>query len=849
MTAMLEGSSIPIAPEDPETGHEGTLPDSVTDPAQWGENYKNMPRKFSKALIELGRNLEQSTSKQRLSQVRRASRRRYFWRGWHYLWWSEMDRRYKVVGIDKVPSDVELPRYDYVTNIYQSYGLAFVAVVSEGKINVRFWPVNHNKQEDLDTAEAASDVAVLIENNNEIDIMAMDEALLNWLDGFVAYHIRYVVDGDEYGVDTFDVLGEPTTEELAPGAMVCPDCGMESPAPPAVESGAPPAPEAPPSSPDGATGGTSGGVPSSPPGQMAPGCPGCGIPLGPDNYRPPVTTLVPNVVGQEDVPRGQEKIELLSRLDVSLPPTANSQKEAAYVTWAAEIHRSRLIETYPWLEKKIRAAGESGAGTNNQGRGVVGGAVDEYFERQARLRARSATDPGIEDEGLVTFRRQWIRPWSFFELAYESEDQKLIRDTLRKAFPTGSFLAYFGDEYCESRDERLDDYWLIAHAMPGEGQDREGVGDSELSVQRRHTTIDNLQIETYEHGVPMLFADSTSVNVKALRGKPAIPGAIYPMQARAGLPAEASIAETRAATVSPQALEHQRALGNEVSQQSTGVYPAVYGGDVGGNDTATGISIQRNQARGRLGLFYRRMKSARAQVMLKAVECFRRNRVDDVDIPMYDDAAKAFKGKTIHLDRLEGAIHARPETEDNFPVSFAEKQAQIFQFLANPVLAPAIATPENSRTLQRFTGLPEIQWPGEASRTKQMREIEQLLEDGLAGRGPIQTAPQMGPMGPMPGPMLPSVMPDEVLDDNVVEGRACQDWANSDAGQLARVQNPPGFLNVKLHAQIHLERAAAAMAAEAMAGAPPGPPGKAPPGKSAKIGPPGASSPGREPPA
>jgi hypothetical protein len=49
---------------------------------------------------------------------------------------------------------------------------------------------------------------------------------------------------------------------------------------------------------------------------------------------------------------------------------------------------------------------------------------------------------------------------------------------------------------------------------------------------------------------------------------------------------------------------------------------------------------------------------------------------------------------------------------------------------------------------------------------------------------------------------------DELLDDHASEFEECRRWASSDAGQLARGQNPAGFANVRAHAAEH----AAAMA-------------------------------------
>jgi len=50
----------------------------------------------------------------------------------------------------------------------------------------------------------------------------------------------------------------------------------------------------------------------------------------------------------------------------------------------------------------------------------------------------------------------------------------------------------------------------------------------------------------------------------------------------------------------------------------------------------------------------------------------------------------------------------------------------------------------------------------------------------------------------------PSVPVDLLFDDHVVELEECRRWANSDAGQVARIENPTGFANVRAHAESHM---------------------------------------------
>ena len=62
--------------------------------------------------------------------------------------------------------------------------------------------------------------------------------------------------------------------------------------------------------------------------------------------------------------------------------------------------------------------------------------------------------------------------------------------------------------------------------------------------------------------------------------------------------------------------------------------------------------------------------------------------------------------------------------------------------------------------------------------------------------------------------LLPSVPVDLLFDDHAVELEECRRWANSDAGQIARVENPAGFANVRAHAEAHLRAIGLAYAAQ-----------------------------------
>ncbi len=55
-------------------------------------------------------------------------------------------------------------------------------------------------------------------------------------------------------------------------------------------------------------------------------------------------------------------------------------------------------------------------------------------------------------------------------------------------------------------------------------------------------------------------------------------------------------------------------------------------------------------------------------------------------------------------------------------------------------------------------------------------------------------------------PMMQSTVSIDELDRHDVEFEECKRWANSEAGQKAKMTNPAGYANVKAHAMEHQQQ-------------------------------------------
>ena len=805
----------------------------------YGANNEQLPERLQAALRRLVHQYSFESESTRRQEVRRIKQAHQFWRGLQYLWWNERDQNWHLPFEQKLAdgsSVDDLPRYEFVTNIYQAFGLSLVSVLSQDVPRVRFFPSSAQAEEDVAAAKAATEVAQLVERNNRIGNLIVEEAFSLWTDGKVGAYVWFVVDGQRFG---FHPETEIAAREVKVGedVYVCPDCGAETKPIGVGANGTSDAAafgsggdlsnrrEIPRSARDdsenrsgnsngngedtGAGGetvergaGKSEGLANDESGSgesQEVNCDLCGALLTEEDFVAAETVTVPAAQTRMRVANGQEVVTMVGGLELKTPPWANEMHEYPYLQWNMEVHQARLRAAYPHAAEKIGAPVATGG---------------QEYERLARLgqsQGGPLTEGGDSNINLITFQRTWLRPWAFFAL-----DDKSLRDELLELYPDGAHIAFAGDVYCESRNENMDDHWRVLHALPGDGSSgRPALGDSLISVQERFNTLSNLQMETYEYGIPPIYADSEVLDFDALQSQTADPGVHYPARAKPGQSLAAGFFQPEPAEVPPDLAEHAANLMGPVSQFLTGAFPALFGGAMSGNDTASGYSMARDQAMGRIGLVWRRMKFFHADIMLLAVDCFRRNRPHDVEVTLLG-AGAAFESKWIRLADLKGNLFSYPETDEQYPTLWSQQRAVLLQLLANPdpQLQGVLAHPENMALVKRLIGLEEFVIPDEESRTKQYREIAQLVaEQPLVHRQDVTAAvaPGMAADAAASGSgagvdaeiILPSILPDEFADNHAVELEICMRWFSSDAGQVAKIEAPLGYANVRAHALFH----------------------------------------------
>jgi predicted RNA-binding Zn-ribbon protein involved in translation (DUF1610 family) len=808
-------------------------------------------------------------------EIRRIRQARLFWQGQQYAWWNPTDMNWHLPYESRTNDDTaleEMPRYQFVTNFYQGFGLSFVAVLSQDVPSVRFYPQSSQSLQDIAAARAASDVADLIEQNNQVEKLLTAIGYFLWTDGKLGAYVRYVADGQRFGYHDENVLAAIEVP-LGEDKYVCPSCGKETPLNFAAQGGQG----------SGYDSGKAGndansntdanvspvniavagnadsagyndpasvglnGMSTQETRQEPPACSSCNAQLAPEHLRKAERVTVPRVIGTRRVPNGQEVITIAGGLELNTPIWANEMHEFPYLQWQAEVHRAKLKATYPHVANKIESSPSQGA--------------EDVYARVSRLSVEQGLPtihPGDALVDLITFDRTWLRPWAFYSI----EDAS-VRDQLLALFPDGCYVGFAGDVYCESRNESMDDHWRVLHALPGDGQNRPSVGDSLVQVQERYNVLSNMQAETYEYGIPPIYADPQVLDFDAIANQTSEPAAHYPARARPGQPLSAGFFQPAPARVPPDMIEHQQDLIGPIAQFLTGLFPAVFGGNMEDVKTASGYALARDQALGRLGLVWRRMKQFYADVILLGVDSFRHNRPQDVEIPLLGPDG-ALDARIIRIADLKGNICVHPEADETFPRLKSQQRGVLQQLfgLKDPLIQEALTEPANIGYIKNVLGLGELVVPGEDSRNKQLREIQQLLASApilvdvpmhphaaatMASGQLLYAAPVAQAFLPVPpnntpsqntatssasgnannaansasatnsphtnaaqaSPtlhtlVLPSVPVDQLLDNHAVEFEECKRWANSEAGQAAHRTNPAGFANVRAHAEAHL---------------------------------------------
>lgn len=720
-------------------------------PPDFGTNNEKLPKELQLEIWDLMMEQERQDEIPRRYEIKDILQRRLYFNGEQYWWWSDSQYCWNPPNIqpEGLADDFASPTDQYSTNIIQPILSGLMSVLSQNNTRPQFYPEKASDPDDVATAKQASKVLDLVNRNNDWQNRVDEATFYMGTDGFVGGYVRYVSDGERFGFDEMAVMGEEE-KEISPPSVTCagPECGFQA---------------------DGTT-------------EEQPVCPQCGSPL---NDNPAMTTTVPKHLATLKLPKGQEVITIVGALQLKRNMWADEQKDFLYLTWISDVHKAKAMSKYPQAREKIKSS-SGGSGGN-------GGTSDTYEAIARRLLyLGTGRHTGMVLEDLGTFRRTWLRPNVFELVTNDIHKQQLL-----ELFPEGCYVAFYNDVYCESKNECMDKRWETMQAMPGTGQKRETLISAIMPVQDQLNDCSNLIFEQGMHGVPEAFGTTDLLDFEARNATANTPGTMTPVTLQPNKRIQDSIFYSAPVQVSPQLMEYRSLLFNEVAQFLSGYFPALFGGDTGGNDTAAGISIQRNQAIGRIGRVWRTLQLFCANLGGKAVSCFAENRTSDTEIPTQDEGG-GYKSDYVPVEDMQGQVVAYPEVDAQYPVLQSDKRSVVLTMLTqqDPLFMAVAQIPENLERTFQYLGLSDYEVPGEDQRIKTHKNIDELLQEqpqqGQAPPNP-QTPEQAQPQ------MLPSMVPDQLVDNLPIVIATVKKWLISEKGMEAKQTNQPGYQNVYLY--------------------------------------------------
>ena len=807
-------------PEPPWTPESELPPTMIADGAQdYGDGMRNLPERLQRGLWELRLRYEgqADNNRSRREYVKAGLKLHEFFRGNQWAWWDYTTGSWRSTTASTGGQLAQVPYGQsqslYVMNIFRPFVLSVISLIVGNRQTVKARPDDPNRQEDMEATQAANVVLRVHEKFERMHDTAVRIVFGLCVWGTIGSYVRTVVDGERWGY-----IDQPQEdwqdEKQGPDRFSCPICKDdlhdENDFAQAKKSGQPW------------------------------NCKSCGAPLSEQPDIPaPVGPVRKPQVGQDGkpvtkrIPRGRTVRTVVDGAELKLPPEAAEQSEFPFLIRSREVDKAIPRSTYPEIADKISGASTSAdVGTSSE------------FER--RIRRQMTHGVTVEGRNVITDERDritltecWFRPRAFYQI-----DDIVVRQQLLSLFPGGCKIVWANDTFCEVRPESMDDHWDICHAMPGRGQIRDGIFRDLISVQEIANDLLNIIRDTIEYTLPVTFISTRVLDVRKWARSQVVAGATYNV-VETGRPVSEGFYQTQPARLPEFATQLLTQLRTEIAQFIIGAFPAAYGGGTPGNSTAQGIEIERQSALGRINLFLQRIREHNARVGALIVNDFKNNAIEPVSYVDELDGGDLVLHTVSPEDFELGSFRGEFEMAEEFPTTWAQKQALLLQMFQMPAFAGWLGMLKNLLQIKTTLGT-DLYAPGEEAYKREFQLIAQLLQ-GEPQPGQPQPIPgQIGPDGqPAMGPAQPKAsIPVNPLDDNPTMLQADMDFYFSERGRAAMEKGGPGWENFMAHV---MERQAAipAPAPPPMkgggGGATPGPPGPPPGGQPALPpgGPPG----------
>jgi len=731
-------------------------------------------KKLVKALVDHFDNEDRAVRDRQIKVWRRL---KLLWENIQHTYYSEVNHDWRMPEWDKSGSDSDQAYYDKSVNIYRAYLESIIAALSITVPPITCYPDDADNPLDISTAKAGDKIAELVFRHNNAPLLWLHGLFVFMTEGMTACY-SYTKEDKKYGEYETHEFEEVTENYEQP---MCQFCGQAM----ADRS-----------------------IVTNQEDKFAPGdidapfmsiadrleiCPNCARQVVPSLQKS--AAVITKLVGTTSHPKSRVCMEIFGGLYVKVPVWARNQSECSYLIYSYETHYANALEQYPELRDQIKSS-----------------TAFDLYEQWGRLSPQYRGEYPIHN---VTVRNCWFRPCAYNIL--EEEDV----DFMKERYPNGIKACVVNDKVAHVENQDLDDAWTLTYNPLSDYIHFDPLALLLVSIQDITNDLVSLVLQTVEHGIPQTFADPKVLNFDAYRNAEAIPGGIYPATPRSGKPISEGFYEVKTATLSGEVMPFAEKI-QEMGQMVSGSLPSLFGGQISGSRTASEYSMSRAQALQRLQGTWKVLISWWKEIFGKVIPMYIKTMQDDEHNVKKDEFGN-FVNVFIRKAELEGKIGSvELEANENLPITWNQQKDAVMQLFETkiPELMQTLLTPENIPYIKKAIGLVDYVIPGEDDRQKQYEEIQMLVQSEPITLPPdpmmMMQAQQMG-MPPPPPQEIPSIEADMDVDNHGLEADVCRRWLVSDAGRLAKNENPMGYKNVLLHMKMHKDMMQQLMMQEQMA--------------------------------
>lgn len=733
--------------------------EATKDAPVYQDPYAQFLQTYGKAIIDGQRTIRETWSYKRRGIVANVIKHKEFDKGNHFTGndddsgqsFDAFQEYANFTGQSSQEDDRSLRRH--YSNFYTMLLDALQAVLSSDIPKSRFMPADAEELPDRQTAKAGSKIETIIERINKIAVMVRQEVRMLGTSGSYFKHTRYVVDADRTGTHRETTL-RMSMEQVVPARFLCANCGAATPEDEIASTG-----------------------------QLS--CPECGSPLDQRNFVEGHTEEIPVAEEKDDVPNGMVLQDVWDALHVDADPDSPNLLNTRLLNKSVEVPLGWLRMTFPEHYDDFQ-------------QGQSSGSANEQLERQYRSRL---SDPvlyrgwaGYSTPDKLTYSQCWLQPMAYAELS-----DKALAEALKKTFPKGLVISYCGDLPLQIRPAKLTDEWTWCGAKQDNGLFPPPLMEPGISPQERINDLANIIHDWMDRmAAGIILANEKYINTKAMNGKQMLPGILNPIATKEGTPMGVGIeqmiyqVQTKLeATI----FQYAESLKRDM-EMLVGAPPQIFGGQGDPHvETKGGQEQQLSTAMGKLGLPWNCMRTEHAEASENAVKCAGQNMTEDWK-EVVTDESEEFRNEYVRLDEMKGSVRAIPETDQGFPMTYAEIKDFFMNLLesGNEMLLDwLIQEPDNVDMMMRYVAPPGMVAPGSAMKDKALAVLGELAKS----RPVVIPMPDPETGEPVPVPM-PSAMPYR-LDDLAKYPAMIELWAQKHWDQLK--DNKDGMDNLVLFYQ------------------------------------------------